>query len=294
MKAILQYSLIPDEQCGFLLNKNTGECIQTLIQIYKEAKSRNCVLHTVFIDFKKAFDSCSHSVLKQIFNRCKFGKFGHVLSSLLENRTIQISTAYGETDKIHLQRGVPQGDVISPLLFILFLAPLNWTLKLKHEGFPIANSKITHFSYADDLVLFSYCPLDIKALFNSVVKYCDLTGIEINPSKCAYTINKPQYKNILKYKHQPIPLLNSNQNYKYLGLPVNLDLKWGALLSDLKNKYLNLLDIICKKFYLGSDLIIKLINMVLIPKLAYSFQFFIARSTWHKDIAELQNKNFTP
>ena len=112
--------------------------------------------------------------------------------------------------------------------------------------------------------------------------------MEINPSKCACTTNKPRFRyRSLSYNNTPIPILESTESYKYLGVPINLNLEWENLLNQMKVKYCKHLDSTCKKFYIGSTFIIRLINMVLLPKLAYPLQFFIATAKFHKSIAQI-------
>ena len=74
----------------------------------------------LLIDFKKAFDSISHTF---IFNTLKAFNFGPDIISwiklFLHNRTAQILIGGNLTDQIPLEQGVPQGDIISPYLLSL-------------------------------------------------------------------------------------------------------------------------------------------------------------------------------
>ena len=94
------------------------------------------VLWVLYIDFKKAFDSVNHITLFQIMERMNLLSHLEFSRMCSLNRTYtQISTNTFETDKIYLERGVKQGDIISLTLFLIFLAPLQWRLlSLSNKG----------------------------------------------------------------------------------------------------------------------------------------------------------------
>ena len=183
------------------------------------------------------------------------------------------------TNPIPLQKGVKQGDPLSPTLFLIYLLPIQWFL-IKNNVNSIAN--INHLCYADDMLLIAHSRNNIEQLFGNLALYTYYTNMSINNSKCQYT-----YINDIPQNNFQINLINNNntinislptdtkeKDYKYLGLNINLNLNFKNLISLLTEKYKNTIRLIIRKKYLGINLIIKLINTVAIPKIAYSMNFY--------------------
>ena len=72
------------------------------------------------IDFCKAFDSISHTYIQNALKELKFGEdFCDLIRLIFCNREGRILMDGHLTEKIHLEQGVPQGDIISPYIFII-------------------------------------------------------------------------------------------------------------------------------------------------------------------------------
>lgn len=96
--------------------------------------------------------------------------------------------------------------------------------------------------------------------------------MNINPGKSAYTTNGRRRARIV-WKGEDIKILGPTDNYKYLGLPINLELMWGTALSKLETKFKQTLNIICSKRYLSVQQKVKLVNMVANPTIGYLLHF---------------------
>ena len=71
--------------------------------------------------------------------------------------------------KVHINRGIFQGDSLSPLLFILYLAPLSDILKHTGKGYHLSNSHVAvkHLVYMDDLKLYGCSQAEIESLVHA-------------------------------------------------------------------------------------------------------------------------------
>ena len=163
---IEKHKLLPNTQNGFRPTKETAYCITTLTSLIENAKDNNKPLHAVYIDFAKAFDSVPYWAIAKTMEFMNFPPtFVNNITELFRDIHTQVKTPHGYTSKIKLNSGVRQGDVISPTLFILSLAPLIWEIE-QLQLHPLPDNSHNHIlTYADDTALLASNNEDTKKLF---------------------------------------------------------------------------------------------------------------------------------
>ena len=149
--------LLYSKQFGFQTARSAEHAIVKLVdQIYKSFEKDRYTLG-VFIDLSKAFDTVDHTILIRKFEMC--GIKGIPLAcfhSYLTHRLQYISIAHDfETDPRNVCCGVPQGSILGPLLFLLYVNDLH------------NSSALDPIMFADDTNLF-YEHKDLKTLFPQV------------------------------------------------------------------------------------------------------------------------------
>ena len=257
-KSLEDFQLLPWNQFGFRKNHNTSLPILSLIKMISDAKSDNHPLCVAYYDFRKAFDSIHHGNLLKIMRKMKFSqKTIASIQFILENSTTRLKTAYGETEIVRLQRGVKQGDPLSPTLFAICLVPLSFQMNSE-------TSYLNHMLFADDLVTITKKLSDYTTLSSKLQIYIPHLTLELNLKKSATT-------SFLMPKPSPSPILHleAHQSYKYLGVPLNLDLNFDSALKKVEGTLHSKLSLLEKKRYLTTDQKIKIINCMLIPAASY-------------------------
>ena len=137
-------SIFAPEQAGFRKYKGTEDQTTHLAQVIEDAFQKKRVTLTVFIDLQKAFDKVWKDGLLVKLQRSGIrGNLYKWTKSYLYNRQARVCVDGKTSRKVLLRQGVPQGGVLSPTLFILFINDLMVELP---KGVYAA-------LYADDLVL---------------------------------------------------------------------------------------------------------------------------------------------
>jgi hypothetical protein len=175
-------NILYDKQFGFKSGHSTNHAIIHLVQEIFKAFDENKFTLGVFIDLSKAFDTVDHNIL--LHKLKNYGIINYNLlwfKSYLTNRKQYISFNDSKTDLATISCGVPQGSILGPLLFLIYINDLN-----KFSN--ILNSIL----FADDTNLF-YSNKDINYLFETVNKELAKLSEWFIANKLSINIKKTKY-----------------------------------------------------------------------------------------------------
>ena len=143
-----------------------------------------------------------------------------------------------------IQRGIFQGDALSPLLFIITMMPLNHILKKCAAGYKLSGSqeKINHLMDMDDIKLFAKKEKELETLIHAVRIYSQDIGMEFDIEKCAMLVMKSGKRHITDGMEVPnrdrIRTLEENETYKYLGILEADTIKQVQMKDMIRKRYL--------------------------------------------------------
>jgi hypothetical protein len=212
--------LLPPEQFGFRPGKNAHQALSLLLESIKAAKSKvKGKLYAVFVDFEKAFDRVSRDkVIIKLSRMGVKGKTLRLIGNLLQHSVIEVSDGLRKAPPIIQHCGVPQGDPLSPTLFLAFVKDLADTLR-RHVKF---------LFFADDLVLFSEDKSDVQLALNALYQWCEENNMKINTAKTKAVKfrngGRISRDDILVYGEEKLEFVN---HYTYLGVTLQTTLSFG-------------------------------------------------------------------
>ena len=202
--------LITDLQHGFMNNRSCVTQLLSVLHAIGLNLDKNIQTDVIYLDFAKAFDSVDHKIL--LAKLKAYGISGQLLSWLadyLSGRVQRVVLEGTSSQWAPVTFGVPQGSLLGPLLFVIFINDLPDVTK---EG---VNTAL----YADDTKIFGAvnCARDcesIQTTLSNMDEWTQVNNINFNASKCKiltvtrkkqplvhdYTLNNKQLEHVTEEK----------------------------------------------------------------------------------------------
>lgn len=208
----------PHEQAGFRRNYSTTDHIFTISELISRSVEYNFPLYLVFVDYLKAFDSIEFgSLWKALLNQGVHAKLICVLKDVYERGKVFVRLGK-EKVRIHVERGVRQGDPLSPHLFNCVLEEAMKQVNWNQYGVNINGKRLHHLRYADDLVLISHDPKEVQNMLGDLCRESRKVGLVVNIQKTVAMSNRTLYP--FTIDHQSLKYVT---NFIYLGVRISFD-----------------------------------------------------------------------
>ena len=209
-----------------------------------------CILskfHPHFFDLRKAFDSVPHKVLMEKLQQTglNINILAWIGNYLTSRKQMVVVNGTSSSDS-HVLSGVPQGSILGPLLFLIYIDDLTYL--------PISNGSHSVL-YADDLLLFR--PLkgreDTQLLqddISTIDEWVQQNHLTFNSAKCKCMVisrkRRPTYSGVLYLGDTP---LEQVECFKYLGVILASDLSFSQHIDSVCSKARKILGLLYRRFY---------------------------------------------
>jgi hypothetical protein len=273
---------ISDKQHGFRQNRST---ISNLLETYDYIsalidKRRDCDL--VLLDLSKAFDKIDHGLLISKLYKldipCVLIKF---IENFLLHRKQIVRIENVDSRFENITSGVPQGTVLGPLLFSLYINDLL-----------LVNFKSKVLAFADDLKIIGNDSKGVQEDLNQIVKWCESNCMLINKEKCSVIHfgknNRQRSYNVSNY------ILEDKKSDRDLGLIVDNKLTFAQHIALIKRKCFSIINKILRIF-LSRDwnLLVRIYTIYIRPIVDYACMIYCPHSSADINSVEQIQKYYT-
>ena len=252
---LISKNIIYEKQFGFRKGHSTSHAINYSVDnVLKCIENKKHVLG-IFIDLSKAFDTLDHEKLMvKLENYGIRGNCYQLMKSYISSRKQYSTFLNTKSDQKTVMYGVPQGSVLGPLLFLLYI---NDIVNVCSNG--------TFVLFADDTNIFIAADTEheVYRLANrvlmNVTKYMVSNQLHINIGKCSYMHFQPNLNNAQRmtcsrtriYDHSLNLFLNGTKlskvdKVRFLGVIIDDKLSWEPHIKHLESK-LNLCIVMIKR-----------------------------------------------
>lgn len=261
--------ILSDSQYGFRKNRSTDYAAIELIDIISQTLDNKKKSLGIFMDLSKAFDTLNHEILlkKLVFYGFTENSI-KLLKSYLTNRKQYVAWQEVESENLTINTGIPQGSILGPLLFIIYINDLSKACESFH---PIC--------FADDTNLI--CELDIFGRSSSIIsnnvnnelakisEWLLANKLSLNAEKTKYMIFREintRNQNLVLQINDTI--LERVSTFKFLGLTLHENRSWTGHISEVNLKISRTVGIMNRlKKFIPSSILQTIYNSLMSPYL---------------------------
>ena len=265
-------NILIDEQCGFREGISTSIAIGKFLSGIYEGINDGKFSIGVFLDLKKAFDCVDHDILLgKLYHYGVRGMEFELIKNFLSNRTQYVKISEQKSCTTSINIGTPQGSILSPLLFLVFINDL-----------VNCSSLISFNLFADDTCI-SLSDSNLNNLYNNLNRELVKVGNWISANHLSLNISKTVYllfSGKKKIPHLPILYLHNEpiqqkHSTKFLGLILDDVLSWKTHAQHVISKVSRLAGIFNKiRNFLPSHALKTIYYALVQPHLQYGIIFW--------------------
>jgi hypothetical protein len=229
---LLGQNFLSPFQSGFIPGDSPVNQLAFIYNSFCKAIDEGKEIRAVFFDISKAFDRVWHKgLLAKLKSAGVTGNLLHWFSSYLTNRRQRVILPGTSSDWSAINAGVPQGSILGPLLFLVYINDIVSEIHCNIRLFADDTSLYLTVDHPDSAA--QHLNSDIQ----KIIKWADTWLVSFNPSKTeSFVVSRKQAKPF----HPPLIMTNEQittvKSHKHLGVVLSDDCGWHSHIDYIKEK----------------------------------------------------------
>ena len=266
--------ILASSQYGFRESRSTELAILELQNRIAHALSSGDWCLGVFLDLSKAFDTINHSILLEKLS--SYGVRGLALSwfeSYLSSRKQFTSISVTHSEQMFISCGVPQGSILGPLLFLVYVNDINNAIKTGH---PILFADDTNLLFMDKNL--NRVKVSVNKEMVHISQWFIVNKLSINVAKTKFIIFHRKRQNF-NNENLSISINNTKlekvQTMKFLGIIIDENLSWKCHIDHICKKIGKALGVLHRIRHLVPEhIMLKLYNTLIMSHMNYAISVY--------------------
>ena len=268
MKFINKFNLLYTDQFGFRNQKSTTDAILKFTNECYEALNESKSMISIYLDFSKAFDTINHSLLCSKLECFGFrGNINKWFQSYLSNRKQYVCVKKSQSSLRDTKFGVPQGSILGPLLFLIYINDMRNCTQLSLIHFADDSTAFMSFNNPEAM------SVKVNSELTKIDDWVCANQLSLNAAKTTFSIIAPKKINpdpIIKIRNTNI---ERTQCQKFLGVLLDENLNFQSHINSICLKISRATGIIRKmKDLVPPNILTKLYYALVYPHVIYAIE----------------------
>ena len=241
--------LIDESQSAFVKNRQILDGVMIANESMRWLKKNKIPGSLIKLDFQSAYDSVNWVFLRKVMEKLGFGRtWIEWIMECVSSASMSVLLNGSPLRPFKMEKGLRQGDPLSPYLFILVSEALVYTLKKAHdmnfiEAVQIGKAKVSlkHLQFVDDILIFApKNPICITNYFRILDVFSLMSGLTLNYNKSAFIPWKQDDQSWVTEIAAGVGCTLASPPFTYLGFPLgqqfNKGAAWKPVIRNIENR----------------------------------------------------------